>query len=505
MSGKHTFRARLWRVGAATLAALLALGSLPVGLAAAHSEEEIRSGAPTTLDESAELATRPLDYNLCFAGDCSETYGVMSTQGRPSFAPKQLIFIADGMWPGLVEKWKREMPNYARIFDHGTTGENGMISQIAGNTGAGWTSISTGSWVATHGQVNNTYHIVSNGILTTTSGFDGARNQAETYGEVVEKAGKKVAILDWAGSLPTRLKGPAIDFRNFYSSRGAVTNYPVEGYRPDPGLVYTNTLQFTDATGWSGVPQSFETAKESSFFFRTNPITNTVVTLTFPIYIYDSTDDQRVNYDHAIISRETKSADARVADLKVGDWTPVKLTLPQNGLLVGNYMKLIELSPDLSRFKLYFTSLARARSNLPDLEQKITADFPPVTAADFAPLQSGLIDAATYTEQGLKWYDSYRMIHDHVIKTYTPDVVMAGYPVTDECSHQFMALATPGYTGPRLVNVTAAVAENYIKSAYKQADEILGGLWNLMGGADQINTFVGSDHGFAPTWKAVNA
>jgi 2',3'-cyclic-nucleotide 2'-phosphodiesterase (5'-nucleotidase family) len=504
MIGKRSFRDRLWRGATATLAALVALGSLPIGLASAHTEEEMRSGAPTTLDESAELKTRPLEYNTCFSGDCSATYGIMSTQDRPAFAPKQLIFIADGMRPDLVEKWKAEMPNYARIFDQGVTGENGMVSQIAGNTGAGWTSISTGSWVATHGQVNNTYHIVSNGILTTTSGFDGSRNQAETYGEVVEKAGKKVAILDWAGSLPTRLKGPVIDFRNFYSSRGVVSNYPIEGYRPDPGLVYTNTLQFTDATGWSNVPQSFETPKETSFFFRTNPITNTVVTLTFPVYIYDSTNDQTVNYDRAIINRETKSNDARVADLKVGDWTAVKLTLPQNGLLVGNYMKLMELSGDLSRFKLYFTSLARTRSNLPDLEQKITADFPPVTAADFAPLQSGMIDAQTYAEQGLKWYDSYKLIHDHVIKTYTPDVVMAGYPVTDEFSHQFMALATPGYTGPRLVNVDVATAEGYIKSAYRQADTILGDLWALLGGADQVNTFVGSDHGFAPTWKSVN-
>jgi 2',3'-cyclic-nucleotide 2'-phosphodiesterase (5'-nucleotidase family)/predicted AlkP superfamily phosphohydrolase/phosphomutase len=430
-------------------------------------------------------------------------YSLQATQGRAPFAPKQLIFVADGMRPDLVDKWKAEMPNYAKIIDEGVTGENGMVPQVASNTGPGWTTISTGAWPGTHGQMNNTFHTVSNALTgTVSSGFAGNLNQAETYQEVLEKQGKKVALIEWSGALPTRIKGPVVDFRNFYSSRGAVTNYPVEGYRTDPGLVYTNTLQFTDATGWSGAPQSFSPAKESSFFFRTNPITNTVVTLTWPIYIYDSTNDNAVNYDSAVISRESKSADAKVADLKVGAWAPVKVTLPQNGLLVGNYMKLIELSPDLSRFKLYFTSLARIRSNLPDLEQKITQDFPPVTAADFAPLQSGLVDAKTYAEQGLKFYDSYRMIHEYVVQTYTPDVLMAGYPGTDEFSHQFLALISPSYAGPRTPGVDVAAAEGYVKSAYKQADEILGNLMGLMGA--NTNTFVASDHGFAATWKAVN-
>ncbi|HYP40027.1 MAG TPA: 5'-nucleotidase C-terminal domain-containing protein [Chloroflexia bacterium] len=427
-------------------------------------------------------------------------------QNRAPFAPKQLIFVSDGMRPDIVEKYARagDMPNYAKIVNDGVTGENGMVPAVAANTGTGWTSISTGSWAGTHGQVNNTYHVNSNGILTTTSGFDASRNQAEPYWETLEKAGKKVAVLEWSGALPApRSKGPVVDFRNFYSSRGVVANYAVPGARPDASLVYTSGLQIADATGWSGVPASNSPAKETNFSFRTNTISNTVVTMTWPIYIYDSTNDSQVNYDRVLVAKETKDASQMVADLKVGDWKDIKLTLPQNGLLVGFYMKLIDLSSDLSKFRLYFTSLQRVRSNMPDLEQKIAQDFPTVTAADFAPLQSGIVDAQTYVEQGLKWYDSFQMIHDHVIKTYNPDVVMAGYPVTDEFSHQFMALATPGYTGPRTVDVDVATAEGFIKQAYMQADQILGGLMGLMG--ENTNVFVGADHGFAATWKSVGA
>ena len=37
-----------------------------------------------------------------------------------------------------------------------------------------------------------------------------------------------------------------------YNNRGIVTNYVIPNTKPDPGVVYTNTLVFSDATGWSG-------------------------------------------------------------------------------------------------------------------------------------------------------------------------------------------------------------------------------------------------------------
>ncbi len=428
----------------------------------------------------------------------------------PPYAPKELIFVSDGMRPDLAEKYAKsgDMPNYAKIFNSGVTGDNGMVPQFPPNTGAGWSSISTGAWAATHGGMNNTFHIDSNAIVTSTSGYSAGILQAETYGEVAEKYGKKVAIMDWPGTLPgTKVKGPAVDFRNFYSSRGVVANYDVPGVLPnfvkDFGLVYTNSLQISDASGWTGAPQSFSPAKQATFSFNTNPISGTVATLNWQVYIYDSTDDNQTNYDHALIAKETKDASAKVADLKVGDWQDVKLNLPQNNLLVGTYVKLIDLNPDLSKFRLYFTSLARNRSNMPDLEQKIAQDFPSATGADFAPLEAGVIDAQTYVEQGLKWYDMYRKVHDYIISAYNPDVVMAGYPVTDEFQHQFTALSTPSYTGPRpAYGADPATAEGYIKQAYMQADAALGHLWELLG--SNTVTFVGADHGFGAAWRSVN-
>ncbi|MDQ3929075.1 MAG: alkaline phosphatase family protein, partial [Chloroflexota bacterium] len=316
----------------------------------------VRSYAHGEDEQSAANDAAAADYQ-----HESDSYSIdalqTTTNTTKPLSAKQLIFISDGMRPDLAERWAAsgDMPNYARIFGQGVTGENGMTPQVAANTGAGWTTLSTGAWSGMHGQMNNTYHINSNGILTSTSGFDGSRNLAETYQEVAEKNGKKVAVIEWSGALPTKIKGPVIDFRNFYSNRGVATNFAIPGARSDPGVNYTNTLQIRDAQGWVGEPLSYSPAKETSFSFNTNAISNTVATLTFDLYIYDTTDDRTVNYDKVLVTRDSKNITSAQADLEVGEWKDIKLNLPQNGLLVGFYLKLVDLSPELSRIHLYWT------------------------------------------------------------------------------------------------------------------------------------------------------
>ncbi|HEX8597490.1 MAG TPA: 5'-nucleotidase C-terminal domain-containing protein [Chloroflexia bacterium] len=494
-SPKSRSLGKLYKACVFLLVLMLVLPAFPARSYAHGEDEQSATGDASVADEHAQ-------------GDV-EGYGIdalqTTTNTTKPLSAKQLIFISDGMRPDLAERWAAsgDMPNYARIFGQGVTGDNGMTPQVAANTGAGWTTLSTGAWSGMHGQVNNTYHINSNGILTTTSGFDGTRNMAETYQEVAEKNGKKVAVIEWSGALPTKIKGPVIDFRNFYSSRGVATNFAIPDGRPDPAVSYTNTLQIADAQGWTGEPLSYSPAKETTISFNTNVISNTAATLTFNLHIYDTTDDRVVNYDRVLVTRDGKSITTAQADLEVGEWKDIKLNLPQNGLLVGFYLKLIDLSPDLSRLHVYWTSLARVRSNMVDLEQKIARDMPSVVAADFAPLQAGLVDAETYFEQGVKFFDAYQRIQEYVIQTYEPDVVLAGAPVTDEFSHQFLALMNADYEGPRTPGVDRADAERYIREAYKRTDAYLGRFWELMG--PNTITFVGSDHGFAATWKSVNA
>src|SRR4029079_5625018 len=113
---------------------------------------------------------------------------------------------------------------------------------------------------------------------------------------------------------------------------------------------------------------------------------------------------------------------------------------------------------------------------------------------------------------------------NYILGTLQPntDLAMIGYPFTDEVSHQFMGLVSPTDAdgnpnpcydvNPKFDDVQCtgtgtagrvAAREEYIRSAYADADEKLGIARSLMGG--NPTTFAGSDHGFAPAYYAVNA
>ena len=117
------------------------------------------------------------------------------------------------------------------------------------------------------------------------------------------------------------------------------------------------------------------------------------------------------------------------------------------GQTAGFYVKLIDLAGSagsVGSFKLYFTSVSRAIACCacdPNFESTLVDMFPTSTAADFAPLEAGIIDEDTYVEQGLMWADFHWAaleLHPDVVQPDT-DLLFLGSPVTDEFSHQFLA------------------------------------------------------------------
>ena len=79
----------------------------------------------------------------------------------------------------------------------------------------------------------------------------------------------------------------------------------------------------------------------------------------------------------------------------------------------GMLVKVEELSPDLSRVRLFHTSVSRAIASWPtlagraraspDFDEFLAQNFPTSTAADFAILEAGVTSEETYVEQGLYW------------------------------------------------------------------------------------------------------
>ncbi len=456
-------------------------------------------------------------------------------------ADKVIFFASDGMRPDLMERYVQEevMPTYAELLEAGVKGDNGLLQAFPPNTGVGWATLATGAWPGEHGSTNNTFHRIGESSFNNRASFATTGIlQADTIQQAAEREGKTVVSVEWVGSriLSPALQGPVVDFRTFFSTRGVLA-FPFDPEEEEGAATFAisyTVATFADAGGWLNVPATFSPAMEDELLVRNTAFPSTDnFDRVFDLYIYDSSDDATTNYDHVLVvpSEAGKDGGAQVADLALGEWADIKVTLigARAGQTAGFYLKLIELASDLSAFRLYFTSITRAIATYtgctyaPDcstalgFEETLNHDFPSSTAADFAPLEAGIVDEDSYVEQGLMWKDSHFAYLDYIFNTLgvEPNLLMLGNPVTDEFSHQFMALVTPrdldGRPNPYFDDATnddvpdgrVEIREGYIRSAYEEADTTLALGRSLMG--EEAAVFASSDHGFAPQWYAVNA
>src|SRR6266487_2782951 len=251
----------------------------------------------------------------------------------PPFTQRALLYASDGMRPDLMERYAAQgaMPTYASLMRAGVRGDNGLVQGFPPNTGVGWYTLATGTWPGEHGSTNNTFHRVGEGNFNNRTSFSAAGVlQADTIANAAERAGKKVAQVEWVGGRNANIAGPTVDFANFFSNRGVLTA-PAD---PDEqagaaafGLSY-QVAGFTAASGWTNVPGGDPAAppKQTALsvpttFAAQNP------TRVYDAYLYDSVVDGTAAYDHAILVRAAAGKDGsqRSADLAVGDFQEVKL------------------------------------------------------------------------------------------------------------------------------------------------------------------------------------
>jgi 2',3'-cyclic-nucleotide 2'-phosphodiesterase (5'-nucleotidase family)/predicted AlkP superfamily phosphohydrolase/phosphomutase len=452
-------------------------------------------------------------------------------------ANKAIFFASDGMRPDLVDKYAAQgaMPTYKDLIAKGVKGDNGLLQGFPPNTGVGWYTLATGTWPSEHGSTNNTFHRTGEGNFNNRTSLGASILQADTLHQAAERAGKKVVSVEWVGARTHALQGPVIDFRNFFSTRGVLT-FPLVASEQAGANAFGVSYQiasFSPASGWTNTPAGDDGVSPpqqavltvATTFAAENP------TRIYDVYIYDSVVDGVSAYDRIVLARTgvAKNASAAAANLGVGDWVDVRLVgadgligTTRAGQTAGFYVKLINLvgsAGSVSSFKLYFTSVTRAIASCacdPNFESTLVDMFPTSTAADFAPLEAGIVDEDTYVEQGLKWADFHWPALSYILTAVQPntDLLFIGNPVTDEFSHQFMGLYTPtdidGNPNPYFDDVTnddipdgrVAIREGYVRAAYHEADQTLALGRSLMG--LDATVFASSDHGFAPQWYAVN-
>src|SRR4029450_12924433 len=146
-----------------------------------------------------------------------------------------------------------------------------------------------------------------------------------------ERAGKKVAQIEWVGGANAGIAGPTVDFTNFFSTprgRAAPLHSSERAGAAAFGISY-QAASFAPASGWTNVPTGDPAAPSqqtqlsvATTFSAQHP------TRLYDIYVYDSVADGIAVYDHAILVRSAAAKDGSQAatNLGVGDFKEIKLT-----------------------------------------------------------------------------------------------------------------------------------------------------------------------------------
>ena len=402
---------------------------------------------------------------------------IAASSTKPSSpSQKAVFFAADGLRQDAVKRYVNQglLKTMGRFLRNGTYASgNGLRTQAPPNTGAGWYTLATGAWPGVHASTNNTFHISGQPFANRTAAFDANVLQVETIAQSAERAGLKVAQVEWAGGRNATIAGPTIDFRSFHSGRGVSTNFigtSTDELFDDVPFITSFGLQFDTpaghagqapfpdaepkpADGWTDVPTSHSPAMQ----MRLRVLDFGVDKYGLNAYIFDRTDNGRVDYDRVLFS-PTKDGDDSVGTLRKGQWADVKVKIiggALEGKTAGMLVRVEELTKDLSRVRLFHTSVSRAIATWPTwpgepgftgaFDEYLAQTFPTSTAADFAVLEAGIVSEQTYVDQGLYWSTGHTPMLKYVVRTYKPDLLMAGMPTTDEFQHQFLG---PGHQDP---------------------------------------------------------
>ena len=159
----------------------------------------------------------------------------------------------------------RQVRRGGRDADHGVAdergvkGQNGLLQGFPPNTGVGWYTLATGTWPGEHGSTNNTFHRIGEGNFNNRTSFATTGIlQADTIQQAAERAGKKVASMEWVGLAQPHAGAPGAGRRLPHLLRTAAscstTTCPGSRGRERFGVSYQR-VDLAPASGWTNVPR----------------------------------------------------------------------------------------------------------------------------------------------------------------------------------------------------------------------------------------------------------
>jgi len=433
-------------------------------------------------------------------------------------------FIPDGMRaePDLfnIFQWAEEgkLPNIKRMMDQGSYGF--AIPVFPSHTPVNWATILTGALPKKHGVADGPMHVEGKPLnKVAVGGFSSVAKKIDPIWVTLERAGKDVFLLAIPGSTPPELQlGTTV--RGRWGGWGAdfhATNFdeknPLQYKQGRTARLFTfgpPLAEYVESSeagdDWIGMPKSFSPAREADFVHYG---------ATVHVYIYDTTDNDAVDYDRVLFSNDRESVLADLTQGQWSDWKPISLTwkVRDEAKLIDTEFKIrvIKLDDDgFFRIRFFYNNLNEYLAEPSEIAAELIENVGPmVDFVDNFPPQ--LIyydeDKQAFIEEMDLSFEWHTAAAEYILKNKKPDIFIQDiYSPNQMLTGRWWL----GYIDPdstRYDDVTAEEREQLweeVHAMYKQLDDIIG---VMLDNADE-NTYVvlSSDHGANPLdkWVHVN-
>ena len=459
---------------------------------------------------------------------------------------KRLILIGlDGAIPEMIRRFRQELPNIDRLLSKGAFAA--ARPSPCCDTPTNWTTIATGAWTGTHGITSFFAHLPDTDLTQEYWTFASGLCRAEYIWQAAERAGKRSILINYPVGWPPTLKdGIVIGGDGLTSEQwniaGAVCYYTEETAVEGAAHITRESSQtdqienstpltaglrgparriaLSDAQGWSNLPISHSPILTTSLELEAGarmvwtaagwrpdhhqPNSDKQRLLTLYVAIVDSSGR---GYNRVLVTENKDCADV-MADLAVGnwsDWLEVSIgeTVPNQGTF---RLKLLELSPDGNRIRLYRTPIGELSGWA----------YPESVASEVCRHVGPFIEGLElYGEQGLhyNWFDietnhwflDYQALYLADVSSYLArendwDLLFVQIHSQDGVNHQHLAHIDP--SSSKYDETSAEEIWEIFRRSYKAVDTMIGRIVDSCADEETVVAIV-SDHGAVATDKYI--
>lgn len=411
-------------------------------------------------------------------------------------------------------EWANEgkLPNIKKLMDRGVYGySTPTFPTLTSNNIA---TLHTGSTAKVHGVVEGAMRAEGYPLeQAVINGFSSASKKVEPSWSILEKAGKNTVVLSVPGSTPPELSS-GVTIRGRWGNWGcdtpAVTFEPVSNYEMRKNTIedfYFSTLdkkltrfvETAPAVDWKKSVKSYSAPIESKFEAHGGLL---------HVYIYDSSDDLRTNYDRVILSSDKKSIDANLQAGEWSSWLPISLSYEGNTIASQANVRVIKIWPDgRFRIRVLYNSLNNYIVQPATVAAELTQNVGPMV--DFLDnclclgMAPQLIvepeDQQVALEEARMSWSWHEKAVGYILEKWKPDVLIEDFYTPNQMlvSKWWFGAIDPKRKG--YSSVKAKEGWKDILEMYKGVDSIIG---KALEKSDENTLIVlSSQHGTAPLYK----